>query len=57
MAEEPSHEEKGQVERAQRIRAQIERLKPGSSKDEQPGKGKSIKEQLEDRAGRAEKSG
>jgi hypothetical protein len=56
MPEEPSHEEKGQIERAQRIRAQIDRLKSGRSKDDRPGKPKSIKEQLDERAGNPAKS-
>jgi hypothetical protein len=50
MTEESSHEQKGQVERAQRIRQQIERLKSGRSQDDRPDEDKSLREQVEDRA-------
>ena len=49
MAEEQSHTEQGQVERAKRLRDRIERLKQGAPEPPPPLKGKSIKEQIADR--------
>jgi hypothetical protein len=55
MPENTSHEQQGQDERAQRIRKQIERLKSGRTKDDRPGKPKSIREQVEEREREIEK--
>jgi len=55
MPEHTSHEQQGQDERAQRIRKQIERLKSGRTKDDRPGKPKSIREQVEEREREIEK--
>jgi hypothetical protein len=55
MAENTSHEQQGQDERAQRIRKQIERLKSGQVEDNRPGKPKSIREQVDERARELEK--
>lgn len=49
MADEKSHTQQGQIERAQRLRRVIENLKQGET-DETPSKGKSLKEQIADRA-------
>jgi hypothetical protein len=54
MAEQLSHTEQGQIERAQRLRAKIDRLKKGIP-DEQPGRSESLKEQIEDRAAEVNK--
>jgi hypothetical protein len=43
------HTQEGQVERAKRLRAQIENLKSGQ-RSAPPGPGKSLREQIEDRA-------
>lgn len=53
MPEEQSHSEQGQVERAKRLRDHIDRLKQGEPAE--PQKGKSIKEQIADRAAELEK--
>jgi chorismate mutase len=50
MPEELSHEQKGQIERAQRIRQQIERLKSGRSEEDRPDTDKSLREQVEERS-------
>lgn len=50
MAEEKSHTEQGQIERAQRLRKVINDLKEGRSRDEPVAPKKSLKEQIEDRA-------
>jgi hypothetical protein len=42
------HTQEGQVERAKRLRAQIENLKSGQPAP--PGAGKSLREQIEERA-------
>jgi hypothetical protein len=55
MTEESSHEQKGQVERAQRIRQQINRLKSGRSEDDRPDADKSLREQVEERAKQTKK--
>jgi hypothetical protein len=55
MTEELTHEQKGQVERAQRIRQQIERLKSGRSQDDRPDEEKSLREQVEEHAKEAKK--
>jgi hypothetical protein len=57
MTEESSHEQKGQVERAQRIRQQIDRLKSGQSPDDRPDTDKSLREQVEERAKQTKKPG
>jgi len=43
------HTQEGQVQRAKRLREQIESLKSGRSA-EPPGHGQSLREQIEDRA-------
>jgi hypothetical protein len=50
MAEEKPHTEPGQIERARRLRRAIKRLKQKSVDSEPSSKGKSLKEQVEDRA-------
>jgi hypothetical protein len=55
MTEESSHEQKGQVERAQRIRRQIDRLKSWRSQDDRPDEDKSLREQVEERAKQTKK--
>jgi hypothetical protein len=50
MPEEQSHSEQGQVERAKRLRDHIDRLKQGEPESAGSQKGKSIKEQIADRA-------
>jgi len=55
MPEEQSHSEQGQVERAKRLRDQIDRLKQGQPESAEPQKGKSIKEQIADRTSELEK--
>jgi hypothetical protein len=57
MPEELSHEQKGQVERAQRIRQQIERLKSGRSEDDRPDEDKSLREKVEERSKQSQKPG
>jgi hypothetical protein len=42
------HTQEGQVERAKRLRAQIENLKSGQHPV--PGRGKSLREQIDERA-------
>jgi len=49
MANQPTHAEQGQIERAQRLRAKIDRMKQGLPADD-PAKPESLKEQIEDRA-------
>jgi hypothetical protein len=55
MTEESSHEQKGQIERAQRIRQQIDRLKSGQPQDDRPDADKSLREQVEERAKQTKK--
>ena len=55
MPEEQSHSEQGQVERAKSLRDHIDRLKQGEPESVKPQKGKSIKEQIADRADELEK--
>jgi hypothetical protein len=60
MADQPTHAEQGQIERAQRLREKINRMKEGGpAADEghpQPeSRPKSIKEQIEDRTAKAKK--
>ena len=58
MADEKSHTEQGQIERAQRLRRVIENLKEGRTQDEtSSSEGKSLKEQIEDRARKAQQQG
>jgi hypothetical protein len=47
------HTREGQVQRAKRLREQIESLKSGRSIDPPPGQAKSLREQVEDRARQA----
>jgi hypothetical protein len=54
MADELNHTEQGQIERAQRLRAKIDRLKKGIP-DDQPGHPESLKEQIDDRAAEFDK--
>lgn len=50
MTDEKSHTEHGQIERAQRLRKVIENLKVGQPDAPSPPEGKSLKEQIEERA-------
>jgi hypothetical protein len=50
MADEKSHIQQGQIERAQRLRRVIEDLKEGHTKDQPSPKDKSLKEQIDERA-------
>jgi hypothetical protein len=51
MAEEKSHTEQGEIERAQRLRRVIQNLKEGHAADEGTAvEGKSLKEQIDERA-------
>ena len=50
MADDKSHTEQGQIERAQRIRRVIDRLKKGKPQADSSGAGKSLKEQIDERA-------
>jgi hypothetical protein len=50
MADEKSHTEQGQIERAQRLRRVIENLKEDPADDQSSSEGKSLKEQIEERA-------
>jgi hypothetical protein len=50
MADETSHTEQGQIERAQRLRRVIEDLKEGHMEDQSSSKGKSLKELIDERA-------
>jgi len=55
MAEEQSHTEQGQIERAKRLRDHIERLKRGQPEPGSAKKGKSLKEQIAERTAEQEK--
>jgi hypothetical protein len=59
MADEKSHTEQGQIERAQRLRRVIDNLKEGRAGDDKSSssKGKSLKEQIEERAAAARQEG
>jgi len=50
MAEDKSHMEQGQIERAQRLRRAINELREGRSTHTPDPQKKSLKEQIEDRA-------
>lgn len=50
MPEDQSHTEQGQVERATRLRDQIERLKRSEPEPISSKKGKSLKEQISERS-------
>lgn len=51
MADQPTHTQQGQIERAQRLREKIERMKHGLPEpDGGPENSKSLKEQIEERA-------
>jgi hypothetical protein len=52
MADEKSHTEEGQIERAQRLRRVLENLKEDSPDDESSSEGKSLKEKIEEAARR-----
>ena len=54
MPENISHKQKGQDERAQRIRQQIERLKSGEQTEDSADSSKSLREQIAERAKEAE---
>lgn len=54
MTDPSSHQVQGQVERAQRLRAQIERLK-GAPDEKVSGSEGSLREQIEQRAAEYEK--
>lgn len=50
MADETSHTDQGQIQRAQRLRQVIERLKKGNPERKSSSDSKSLKEQIEERA-------
>jgi hypothetical protein len=50
MADETSHIQQGQIERAQRLRRVIEDLKESHTEDQTSSEGKSLKEQIDERA-------
>lgn len=57
MADQPTHTEQGQIERAQRLRQKINRLKEGTpAAGEGASQPKSLKEQIEDRAAKIKKA-
>lgn len=57
MADEKSHTEEGQIERAQRLRRVIENLKEDSPDDESSSEDKSLKEKIEEAARRIQDQG
>ena len=58
MPDQPTHAQQGQIERAQRLRKRIDRMKKGLPEPEEGQQGgKSLKEQVEDRAAKLRKSG
>ena len=54
MEEKPSHVERGQAERARRLRERIDQLKSGTPVTD-PGQPKSIKQQIGERVSQLEK--
>jgi hypothetical protein len=50
MADEKSHTDQGQIERAQRFRQAIENLKQSNPDEDSSNEGKSLKEQIDERA-------
>jgi hypothetical protein len=50
MADEKSHTEQGQIERTQRLRQVIENLNQGNPDEDSSTEGKSLKEQVDERA-------
>jgi len=50
MADDTSHAQQGQIERAQRLRRIIEDLKQGNAPEPSSPEGKSLKEQIDERA-------
>jgi hypothetical protein len=50
MADDKSHTQQGQIERAQRLRRVIEDLKEGHTEDQPSSNGKSLKEIIDERA-------
>jgi hypothetical protein len=50
MAEDQSHTEQGQVERAKRLRERIDRLRRGQPPPDDAKKPKSLKEEIDKRA-------
>jgi hypothetical protein len=54
MANQPTHAEQGQIQRAQRLRAKIDRMKQGLPADDQT-QPESLKEQIEERATKQKK--
>lgn len=50
MADEKSHTEQGQIERAQRLRRVIENLKTGQIDSKPSSEDKSLREEVEERA-------
>jgi phage shock protein A len=60
MADQPTHTEQGQIERAQRLREKINRMKEGGpaadeSSSQPEARPKSIKEQIEERTAKNKK--
>ena len=54
MANQPTHAEQGQIQRAQRLRAKIDQMKRGLPADDQT-QPESLKEQIEERATKQKK--
>jgi hypothetical protein len=54
MANQPTHAEQGQIQRAQRLRAKIDQMKQGLPADDQT-QPESLKEQIEERATKQKK--
>ena len=54
MAEEQSHLEQGQIERAKRLRNHIDHLKKGQPEPADPNRKKSLKEEIAERAAEQE---
>jgi hypothetical protein len=52
--DEKTHTQQGQIERAQRLRRVIEDLKEGQPSEASEGAGKSLKEQIDERAAESE---
>jgi hypothetical protein len=50
MADDKTHAQQGQIERAQRLRRIIDDLKHGDAPDPSPADEKSLKEQIDERA-------
>jgi hypothetical protein len=56
MADEKSHTEQGQIERAERLRKVIDDLKEGRTPESASGQAGSLKEQIDERAADEERN-